>query len=469
MQVTKTLIAAAGNAGGASGALYEITDSTKSPYGFNSRQARIDSSDNILFTIDSRTTGYTPEYLIGLGKIDQDGNTYFYKEFNSTTFSYGSVPKEGCMDLDSSGNMHLIYQAIGVNGIWWNKFSGSNGNCLDSTSRYAGYTNMAWIGVIKMDDGNMALFAKQDGTPNSGIVKYTESSDPYNGYSSGTAYYQSSLNALYPSQVKPVSSWANWHFTTPYTTLRAIVAVWSGSGSGPTREQTINLTNNHSITYIGPTQSASCPHNTNLTYTIGIVDHSSLGLGGQSDGFLMRSDYAYSTSDMFRVFNKYNSTGEWQYQNSFQRIIADHVTGSEYVYVSGYTYDPVTGYIKTFIICFDSSTGDIVNSVMIKGSSFSVFSTSDLSIDSEGNVFASLTGRPDAVATIIKLPSGLEITDTTIGAFTIEQSDEIQFAFSDSVTSFGSINPPTSGWGYSSSSGTPISTSKTLSVTATTI
>ena len=475
MQVTKTLIAAAGNAGGASGALYSLSDSTKVTTNFIVNQVRIDPSDNIAFQVESRNSVYVPGYTPGYGKIDQDGNQLFYKEFYSTDTTDGYTTSQYGMDVDSSGNIHALIKFLNIFGTGSVIFSGSTGNYLPSTLYRNTTSNNQVKGVVSCP-ADSAMFAclKTGGTPYTGYVKYLASGDPGNNFIGSKAWAQSSLEAYGPPTIFPViPSWLAFNFISPYASRQGVLVGWTGSGSSPGYAKSFDTTDSaFTIERIYPFVTIGAPHDVNVSYHFCSSRDYSSGTLTSANVCLLRTDSFYSSSDLLNIYGRFAATGE---NNNCTMIgfVGDTVTGNEYMYAVLYYYDNVKALTCAAILCFDSSTAALVNQVRISasGTSQNVFAQGQPVIDSEGNVYFCVQGQTlrSTESSIIKLPPGLEISDTTASIFDIEVMNEFALQGQDSIANFYSFTLGTGGQSISSSGGTQSQASKTLSVTKDTI
>lgn len=474
MQVTKTLIAAAGNAGGASGALYDFTNNSGTTTTFIARTVRITTNDDIVFNIDRRTNDYSPGINPSFGKIDQDGNLSFFREFSTSNNSTGFFCNANCMNLDAQNNIHALLRNTGGFSVGSAKLSGSNGTDMLGFISQSSYNNNNIFGVSSsIPDNQVSLCWKQDGTPNSVINMYSATGNAtYNSFSN-RSWTQSSLNAQIPNGCAVIPSWTYWNFSTIYSTKYAVFTLWTTSASGaPGYERGISTIADSTYTTqsIYPRITIQDPTDVNDVFAVCFSYDNSSG-GNCQNICLIRFDAFYSAADLFRVYGRFAATGE---NNSInvEGAVADTVTGDNYMYVSGSFYDSVKALVVSCVICFDGATGDIVNQVKISatGNTQSIFPQGPCSIDSEGNVYTCISGQTarSSSSSIIKLPPGLAISDTTAGIYDIEEMNEFALQGTNSITLYD-FSATASGFGFGDQGGSNYSTSKAVTVTNTTI
>ena len=474
MQVTKSLIAAAGNAGGASGALYDFTNNSGTTTLFQARTVRITSNDDIVFHIDRRTNDYAPGIVPAFGKIDQDGNLSFFREFSTSNNSTGWFCNADCMNLDAQNNIHGLVRNTGGFNVGSLKLSGSNGTDLLGFISNSNYNNNQIFGVTSsIPDNQISLCWKQGSQPNSVINMYGAAGNPaYNAFSN-RSWVASSLNGQIPNGCAVIPSWTYWNFSTIYSNKYAVFTLWTNASNGaPGYERGINTIADSSYTtqQIYPRITIQDPTDVNDVFCVAWSYDNSSGNNCQNI-CLIRFDAFYSASDLFRVYGRFAATGE---NNNIQvdGAVADTVTGDNYMYVSGYYYDTVKALNVSYVICFDGATGDIVNQVRISatGNTQSVFTQGPCSIDSEGNVYTCVAGQTarSSSSSIIKLPPGLAISDTTAGIYDIEEINEFALQGTNSIT-LNDFSATASGFGFADQGGSNYLTSKAVTVTNTTI
>jgi hypothetical protein len=475
MQITKTLIAAAGNAGGASGALYDFTNTSGTTTLFNTRTVRIARfTDDIVFHIDRINSDYSPSRNPCFGKIDQDGNLSFFREFTTSNNTVdGWSCEANCFNLDAQNNIHgLVKNNSGFN-VASLKLNGSNGTDMLGFISTSNYNRNAIYGVTaSIPDNQISLCWKQGSTPNSVINIYGAAGNvSYNAFSN-RSWVQSSLNGQIPNGCAVIPSWTYWNFSTIYSTKYAVFTLWSNAASGAPTARGISTIADSTYTTqtIFPRITIQDPTDVNDVFVACFSYDDSSG-GNCQNLCLIRFDAFYSASDLFRVYGRFAATGQ---NNNIQvdGAVADTVTGDNYMYVSGYFYDTVKALNVSYVICFDGATGDIVNQVKISatGNTQSVFTQGPCSIDSEGNVYTCISGQTarSSTSSIIKLPPALAISDTTAGIYDIEEMNEFALQGTNSITLYN-FSATASGFGFGDQGGSNTLTSKSVSVTSTTI
>ena len=474
MQVTKTLIAAAGNAGGASGALYTLNDATKTTSQFSGKSVRIDSSDNIYVQIQSYFTGATPFYNPVIAKFDQDGNVSFMREYyDSGSPSDGFFVYNNCMAVGTDGDVHWIMRYTNGSGLYYGKVNGSNGNWI--TGSRAAYTNNIAYSAVEIPANSpkaIGLFAKQGGTPNNVFTMFSETSDAYNAFTN-KAWVQSSLNGSpLPAVFDVIPSWVTWHFSSPYAPAKGIFCIWTTSAGLPGYEYSFDINNSagtiSSVTDVYPITTVAASHDVNSSYTFCQGYDNSSGGSSSANIHVIQTDSFFSSVSSYEVFGRYAATGQ-THTPQIQGAVRDNFTGGNYIYLVLYVYDSAISLNCPYILCFDSVTGSIIKQINIKdtSSSQSVFATTKPVLDSEGNVYFMVEGQTarSTKTSVVKLPPGLEISDATVDMFDFEEVNEFASQGTSGIANFYDFSAPTSGWGYGSNVGTQTTASKTLNVT----